>query len=112
MLATDSDLRESDLREIDLATAPAFLAAMREMIDCAPNRPVVIDCSMITFMDSSAYHALVEAHRYASTHDHLLVIKGLAPNCDRVIGICDDRKVLTVADVTERELVAWTGLVL
>jgi anti-anti-sigma factor len=106
MLATDTDPRE-----IDLATAPAFLAAIRDMIDCAPNRSVVVDCSAITFMDSSAYHALVAAHRYASTRDHLLVIRGLAPNCERVIGICDDRRVLAIADVTEPELVAWTDVI-
>ena len=96
------------LTEIDMATAPAFLAAMCEMIEWADNRAVVIDCSAITFMDSSAFHALAQAHLYAIAHDHRLIISGLAPQCERVIGICDNRNGLTIADVTEPELAAWT----
>lgn len=87
-------ITESNLREIDLATAPGFSAAMHETIDCADSRAVVIDCSAITFMDSSAFHALVRAHRYAIRHDHRLVIQGLSPSCERVIRICDFRNVL------------------
>ena len=84
------------LREIDLATAPAFLAAIREMIDWADDRAVVIDCSGITFMDSSAYHALLDAHDYAIQHEHLLVIRSLAEHCARVIRICDKTNTLTI----------------
>ena len=85
-------------REIDLVTAPAFLAAMRKMIDWADNRAVVIDCSSITFLDSSGFHALIDAHWHAIELDHLLVIYGLAPNCARVVRICDLEGVLTIAD--------------
>lgn len=94
------------LREIDLATAPAFLAAMCAMIDWADNRAVVIDCSAITFMDSSAFHALMKAHWYANEQDHLLVLHGLRPNCARLIRICDAKNVLTIAEAKEPELVA------
>jgi anti-anti-sigma factor len=82
--------------EIDMATASAFLAAMCEMIDWADNRAVIIDCSAITFMDSSAFHALMDAHAYAIDHDHALVIRGLAKNCARVARLCDDGNVLTI----------------
>lgn len=85
------------LTEIDMATAPAFLAEMREAIDWADNRAVVIDCSAITFMDSNAFHALIEAHDYAIEHDHVLVIRGLAKNCLRVVRICDPGNELTIA---------------
>ena len=85
------------LREIDLATAPAFTVAICEMIDWAENRTVVIDCSAITFMDSSGYHALMEAHDYAVSQDHSLVLYGLAENCARMLRICDPDNVLTVA---------------
>ena len=75
--------------EIDGATAPAFLAEMCEAIDWADNRAVVIECSAITFMDSSAIHALFDAREYAIAHDHVLVVRGLPENCLRVVRICD-----------------------
>jgi anti-anti-sigma factor len=83
--------------EIDLATAPAFLAAMCEMIDRAGARAVAIDCSAITFMDSSAFHALVDAYYYARERDHRLVIRGLRPNCEKVVRLCDVAGLLTIA---------------
>lgn len=82
--------------EIDFATAPAFVEAMRDAIDSATDRTVFIDCSAITFMDSSAFHALVDAHDYASTHDHELVIRGLAENCARLVRICDIENEFTI----------------
>jgi anti-anti-sigma factor len=89
---------DSSLREIDHASAPAFLAAMCEMIDWADNRAVVVDCSSITFLDSSGFHAFMDAHEYAIERDHLLVIYGLAENCARVVRICDPDHVLTMAE--------------
>lgn len=84
------------LTEIDIASAPAFVVAMREAIDWADNRVVVIDCSAITFMDSSAFHALQHAHDYAIAHDHLLVLRGLAENCRRLVRLCDLRNEITI----------------
>ena len=83
-------------REIDLCTAAAFAAAMRAEIDWADNRAVFIDCSDITFMDSSAFHALVDAHEYAIDHGHLLMIRNLRPNCARVMRLCDSNHELTI----------------
>ena len=82
--------------EIDFATAPAFLAEMREAIDWADNRAAVIDCSAITFMDSAAFHALFDAHEYAIERDHVLVVRGLAENCRRVLRICDRGNEITL----------------
>jgi anti-anti-sigma factor len=84
------------LREIDLDTAPAFAAAMVAEVDWADNRAVFIDCSAITFMDSSAFHALVHADRYAVDHGHLLIIRNLRPSCARVMGLCDWNHKLTI----------------
>jgi anti-anti-sigma factor len=83
-------------REIDLCTAPAFAAAMRAEIDWADNRAVFIDCAGIIFMDSAAFHALVDAHRYAIEHGHLLVIRNLRPNCARAMRMCDRKDELTI----------------
>ena len=83
-------------REIDLCTAPAFAAAMRTATDCSDNRAVFVDCSDITFMDSSAFHVLLEADRYAIEHGHLLIIRNLRPNCAWVVRLCDSNHELTI----------------
>ena len=82
--------------EVDLFTAPAFAAAMRAEIDWADNRAVFIDCSAITSMDTSAFHALVYGHRYALDHGHLLVIRNLQQNCVRAIRLCDRHNELRI----------------
>ena len=69
---------------------------MREAIDWADNRAVVIDCSAITFMDSSAFRALVDAHEYAIAQNHVLVLRGLAENCLQLMRIWDPRNEITI----------------
>jgi anti-anti-sigma factor len=82
--------------EVDLSTAPAFAAALRGEIDGADSRIVFIDCSAITFMDSSAFQALIYAHRYATEHGHRLVVGNLRPNCNLAIRLCDWNNELTI----------------
>ena len=81
--------------EIDVATAPAFFAAMCAAIDSTADRAVMIDCSAITFMDSSAYHMLMDANRYAIHRDHQLVVGNLTANCARIMRLCDEDSALT-----------------
>jgi anti-anti-sigma regulatory factor len=47
-------------------------------------------------MDSSAVHAFFDARDHALRHDRVLVIRGLAENCARVVCICDPRKQITI----------------
>ena len=82
--------------EIDLFSAPAFEAILRSQVDQAHNRAVFIDCSAISFMDSSAFHALVRAHRYAIDQDRRLVVGNLTPNCARTLRLCDWNNELTI----------------
>lgn len=82
--------------EIDLATAPAFAAAMEQALEDVPL--VVFDLAGVTFMDSSGLNVLVSAAGRGSTSDgvrirnapvtirRLLSITGL----DEVIRIEDD----------------------
>jgi len=83
--------------EIDLSTAPAFAAAIGAQIDGAARPTVRIDCTSVTFMDSSAFHALIYATRYATGHGHRLVVSNLRPNCARLIRLCDWDHELTIA---------------
>ena len=75
--------------EIDLATASAFGAAMCHAIDDADAHTVFVDCSAVTFMDSSAFHAFIAAHRYARSRSQQLRIRELKPDCARVLNLCD-----------------------
>ena len=82
--------------EIDLATVPAFAEALRDAIDGADASPVFVDCAAITFMDSSAFHALVAGTRYSRSRDRRLTIRDLNPNCARVLDLCDWDDELTI----------------
>ena len=87
--------------EVDLFTTAAFAAALKTEIDWAYRRAVFIDCSAITFMDSSAFHALVYAHRYAADRGHRLVLRNLRPNCARLIRLCDSNNELTIGAASD-----------
>ena len=97
--------------EVDLFTTAAFAAALRTEIDWAYRRAVFIDCSAITFMDSSAFHALVYAHRYAADHGHRLVLRNLRPNCARVIRLCDSDNELTIGAASDSTLASPVAFV-
>ncbi|CAM5520467.1 hypothetical protein SAVIM338S_03930 [Streptomyces avidinii] len=54
--------------EIDIETAPVLQSALARALDLAlasPAKTVVIDCSRLTFCDSSALNALLSARRAA-----------------------------------------------
>lgn len=57
--------------EIDLATAPAFGAAMEQALQDVPM--VVLDFAGVTFMDSSGLNVLVSAAGRGSRSDAVLV---------------------------------------
>lgn len=75
--------------EVDVASAPAFVASMRAAIDAAEHAAVFIDCSAVTFMDSAAFHALVDASTYAANRGHHVVIRGLPWHAARMLRMCD-----------------------
>lgn len=75
--------------EIDFATASVLSGDLHDAIDNSDTEQVVLDCSGLTFIDSSGFHALVEATAYAVGNDHTLVIRHMAPSCARVIQLCD-----------------------
>lgn len=83
--------------DIDLATAPALAAALRQTIDDAVAILVGVDCSRVTFMDSSGYHVLVGASEYAVREGHTLVIRNASTSCARLIRLCDVDGTLAVS---------------
>ena len=81
--------------EVDLATAPQLSAAFAEALTHAPNR-VVIDCTALTFLDSSGIQVLVaawEAMRDRATMP--VVLKNMSPIVKQVLEACGVRDLLT-----------------
>ncbi|MFG2983095.1 STAS domain-containing protein [Streptomyces sp. NPDC048258] len=65
--------------EIDLETAHSLQLALSEALTYAsPAKPVAVDCSRLTFCDSSALNALLAARRAAQETG--TVIRLAAPN--------------------------------
>ncbi len=77
------------LREIDTSSAPAFNAHLHDAIDSADDELMVVDCADVTFMDSAAFHVLVDASKYAVRRGRALVILNLSPSCAMLIQLCD-----------------------
>ena len=65
--------------ELDLLTAPAFVAEMRRSIEQAGTGPLTVDCEQVSFMDSAAYYAMLDVTRYATAAGHPLVIGSVPP---------------------------------
>ncbi|MFG2335504.1 STAS domain-containing protein [Streptomyces yangpuensis] len=65
--------------EIDLETAPALQLALSEALaHASPTRPVTVDCSGLTFCDSSVLNAFLAARRAAQKSG--TVVRLAAPN--------------------------------
>ncbi|MGZ4691901.1 MAG: STAS domain-containing protein [Acidimicrobiia bacterium] len=82
--------------ELDFATSPAFITATITAIDASSDRPVVVDCTAITFMDSSAYHAMAALTRYAAARGRDLIVSNLQPQCAWVLNFCNTDRELTI----------------
>ncbi len=84
--------------DIDFSNAPALSADLRDTIDGSDEEIVSVDCSGVTFMDSAAFHALVEVTEYAVRRGRTLVVRDLSPYCAMVLRICDCDGELHISD--------------
>ncbi|GAB3483785.1 STAS domain-containing protein [Nocardiopsis coralliicola] len=67
--------------EIDMATEQRFHREVREAVETRPHGRVVLDCTQLSFIDSSGLRVLIQAHKLAKEHYTAVLIA--APN-DRV----------------------------
>ena len=84
--------------EVDRATAAVFQDRLYDAIDNSADEVVIVDCSAVTFMDSTGYHALVNATEYAFRHGHTLVVRNMSSSCARLLRICDSDHELHLQD--------------
>jgi anti-anti-sigma factor len=72
--------------EIDLATAPALASALEEHITSNPG-DVKVDCSELTFIDSSGLAVLVTAASRLDSEGRELKLIALSEACRRTIEV-------------------------
>lgn len=69
--------------ELDIASAPLLIAALREAPDDVER--LVLDLRDLTFIDSSGLRLLVSEHDRAREGGYALAIVGGAPEVDRLL---------------------------
>ena len=80
--------------EIDIATAPRFAAAFERALEGAPER-IVIDCSGLTFLDSSGIQVLVAAWDQMKDRAGMpVVLREVSPVIQQVLVACGIRDLL------------------
>lgn len=72
--------------EVDLASAGNVLADIQRAIS-ASDANLRVDCTHLTFIDSSGVRALVDAHSLLESKGRTLTIVNLAPGPQRVFEI-------------------------
>jgi anti-anti-sigma factor len=72
--------------ELDLAVADSFRTALQDAVRRA-DRAVQVDMAAVTFIDSTALAALIDAWRQARQRDVVLCVLRPAPNVRRVLDI-------------------------
>jgi anti-anti-sigma factor len=82
--------------EVDMESAPVFGSAIEEALSLGV--PVVVDCSGVTFMDSSGLNVLMLADRSADQHCSVQV-QNPSPQVRRVLSLSGLGRML-VADAT------------
>ena len=86
--------------ELDLATAPALANRLREIgADC----DVVIDISMLEFVDSCGLSVFVAEHHRLQSAGRQLTIYGPSPSARRVFEVTALDTVLSIEPGTRRE---------
>jgi anti-anti-sigma factor len=86
--------------DIDWTSASAFGDQIYDTIDNSDEALVSVDCSGVTFMDSAAYHVLVDATGYAIRRGRTLVIRNPSRSCAMVLRLCDMERELCIDALT------------
>ena len=60
--------------ELDLRTAPRLVRALAELDGC----DVVVDCTDLTFLDSTGISALVQAHNLRQGEGRRIAVRGIS----------------------------------
>ncbi|WP_405979888.1 STAS domain-containing protein [Streptomyces sp. NBC_00158] len=83
--------------EIDIDTAPALHRALSEALaHASPAKPVAVDCSALTFCDSSGLNVLLTARRTAQGTGTVIRLAAPSPQLQRLLEITGARPLFPV----------------
>ncbi|MER7467402.1 STAS domain-containing protein [Streptomyces sp. NPDC097981] len=83
--------------EIDIDTAPALHLALSEALaHASAAKPVAVDCSGLTFCDSSALNALLAARRAAQEAGTVIRLAAPGPQLQRLLEMTGARSLFPV----------------
>jgi anti-anti-sigma factor len=74
------------IREIDMASAPAFQAEVEQAVEGGTD-DVVLDLREVAYLDSSGLSAIVRLRTELDAADRRLVVANASPNVARVFTI-------------------------
>ncbi|MFC4055781.1 STAS domain-containing protein [Actinomadura syzygii] len=92
--------------EVDLATAPQLRAYCERHAPPESARHVVFDLSEVTFMDSSGFQILLDAHLAAARNGATVRVAALPPLVRRVFGVLRLGEHIPVHDTVRQALAA------
>jgi anti-sigma B factor antagonist len=72
--------------EVDMATAPQLRRELEHHLSHGPSE-LVIDCSGVSFMDSSGLHALLIARRTGDLIGCRMALTGTPPQVDKLLAL-------------------------
>ncbi|MSR18701.1 MAG: anti-sigma factor antagonist [Phycisphaerales bacterium] len=85
--------------EVDMARSPALRAKLQEAFRARPQpRRVVVDLTLVPYMDSSGVATLVEALQSASRAGTELVLCGLSPRVKSIFQISRLYSIFTISE--------------
>ncbi|TQN27835.1 anti-sigma B factor antagonist [Haloactinospora alba] len=73
--------------EIDMATERQFHRAVLDAVAARPHGRVVLDCTRLSFIDSSGLRALIRAHKGASEHDARVFLAALSDRVAQILRV-------------------------
>lgn len=83
--------------EIDLATAPALDAQLRDL-EASGDARVILDLGGVEFMDSTGLHSIIRAQRNADCNGHTLAFRRGSPQVQRLLELTGVLTRLTFVD--------------
>lgn len=96
--------------ELDLAGAPRLTAAVDSWPESpAAGRPLVLDLSGVSFMDSTGVRTLVDAARTAREGDLAMALLRPSPAVTRVLDLVDLRRAFVEIDDLGADALARVG---
>lgn len=85
--------------DVDLRHSPALRKALMELM--FDRRPVVVDLSGVTYVDSSGIAGLVEAYQMARKNGTTFALAAISDPVRRVLQLARLDRVFTIADTVE-----------